>query len=223
MAGSTSESHGSSHAAALLALCFIVACPGLVTARQSAAESVTPAIEACSHPPKALIVLRHACKATRCEASLLNDVGEQQARDLALDLADQGVDAIFVTTSERTQQTAAVLASEIGQSVDCRIADASRRCLDDSPAGIDGLLEEVCSGRYADQVVLHIGHFHTLPALFRKLGLRDPRSYLSAKPWKISFDGEEGPTYHELPLEYTTPLGSNDCGTTACGASSGDG
>lgn len=191
---------------------------------QQAQETVESfAATVCPQPPKALIVLRHACKATRCPASLLNELGHQQAGNLARDLDSHGVDAIFVTTSERTQQTAAVLADEIGQSVECSDADPTRRCVIDKPQGIDDLLAEVCSGRYSGQVVLHVGHFHTLPSLFDKLDLKGPRSYLSARPWKIEFDEQGSPSYEEVPLEYTTALGSKGCGTMACGATATDG
>lgn len=206
-----------------LVVCWLLVLPALALAQDSrkAADAALPA--ACPHPPEALIVLRHACKATRCPASVLNELGNQQARDLARDLASHSVDAIFVTTSERTQQTAAVLASEIGQPVDCRIADPTRRCLRDEPVGIDNLLAEICSGRYAGQVVLHVGHFHTLPRVFSRLGLNAPRSYLSAKPWRIDFGEDGAASYEELRLEHTTPLGSNACGTIACASPGADG
>lgn len=207
---------------ALLALCSVLGLPG-VEAAPEAEGSESPDAAVCPHPPEALIVLRHACKATRCPSSMLSDVGRRQARNLARDLASYSVDAIFVTTSERTQETAAALADRIGQSVECGVADPARRCLHDEPRGIDDLLEEVCSGNYSDRLVLHVGHFHTLPRLFSRLGMKGPRSYLSAKPWKIEFDQDGRPSYEELPLEHTTPLGSRDCGTTACGETADDG
>lgn len=200
----------------LTCLAILLTLPVAAPAEDTSRESEEGTASACPHPPDSLIVLRHACKATRCPDSLLNDLGHDQARHLVEDLAGYEIDAIFVTVAERTQETARPLAESIGQSIECREADPSKRCVGDTPEAIDDLLAEVCSGRYVGQVVLHVGHSHTLPTLFRRLGLEDPRSYLSAKPWEIVF-GEDGvPTYEEVELEHTVPQGSKGCGTEAC-------
>jgi phosphohistidine phosphatase SixA len=219
----TGTSRHSRPRASILLLGFLLLVPALAPGQEPESGPEPPASTVCPQPPASLIVLRHACKATRCPASPLNDIGHEQARDLAMDLADQGVDAIFVTTSERTQQTAAVLAERIGQPVACQAADVSRRCVQEEPYGIDELIAEICSGRYAGQTVVHIGHFNTLPRLFERLGLKGPRSFPSAKPWKIIF-GEDGTlSFEELPLEYTSPLGAKACGTIGCDAQASEG
>lgn len=175
----------------------------------------------CKEPPKALIVTRHACKASHCSDPSLNSIGREQAEKLALDLYDEdeddNIDAIFVTTKQRTQETAKPLADRLNlPPIECSRAGDSDPCISPDEAGIRNLLSKLCSGDYAGQVVLHVGHSNTLPILFRELGLENPDAYLSAQPWEIVFDENGAPSYEKVELEHTAPHGSGGCGTRPC-------
>src|SRR5262245_18118940 len=92
--------------------------PYTTVARDAAeipASTSAPAAFACKNPPSHLIVLRHGCKVpvkTRAEDEVapLCSSGEKQAAELVERVAGYKIDAIYVTTRKRSQQTAAPLA-----------------------------------------------------------------------------------------------------------------
>ncbi len=88
----------------------------------------------------------------------LSPAGEARAQDLAHMLGDEGIEAIFVTNFQRTQQTAAPLAAATG--ITPIIYDAG------SPAqAVDAILAD-----HQGQRILVIGHSNTLDDLAAELG-----------------------------------------------------
>ena len=105
-----------------------------------------------------MILSRHAEKAaTPPKNPPLTSAGEKRANLLASMLADAGVDAIFVTELQRTQQTAAPLAAR--DHLKPTVIPA---------ANTDALITAV-RARQAGVVVI-VGHSNTLPAIIAGLG-----------------------------------------------------
>jgi len=105
---------------------------------------------ACEHPPSALILVRHACKAD-CGVPdpPLSARGQEQAEELVERLGELDVEAIFVTSYHRTRDTAAGVAGQ----EDLEPNDT---------VPLDELAAELCSGPYEGEAVLHVGHSNTL-------------------------------------------------------------
>lgn len=105
-----------------------------------------------------VIFTRHAEKAlTPPKDPTLSSAGEIRAKLLASMLADAGVDAIFVTEFQRTQQTATPLATRVH--VKPTVIPAA-----DTDALIKALRART-SG-----VVVIVGHSNTIPAIIAGLG-----------------------------------------------------
>ena len=105
-----------------------------------------------------VIFTRHAEKAASpAKDPPLTAAGEQRAKVLASMLADSGVDQIFVTELQRTQQTAAPLAARVH--VKPTIIPA-----DDTDALVKAIRERK-SG-----VVVVVGHSNKLPEVIAALG-----------------------------------------------------
>jgi broad specificity phosphatase PhoE len=105
-----------------------------------------------------VILARHAEKtAMPPKDPPLSTSGEERAKLLASVLADAGVDAIFVTELQRTQQTAEPLAARVH--VTPKVIPAADK---------DALVKAVRERQSG--VVLVIGHSNTLPAIITALG-----------------------------------------------------
>jgi phosphohistidine phosphatase SixA len=76
-----------------------------------------PAEAPTSAPETVLFLVRHAEKADQSEDPPLTDVGQARARSLARMLREAGVERIYSSDFERTRDTAAPLASELGLEV----------------------------------------------------------------------------------------------------------
>jgi len=105
-----------------------------------------------------IYLARHAEKATGSADPPLSVAGQARAQALAHVLRDEGIDAIFVTSFQRTQQTAAPLAAAAG--ITPIIYDAG------SPdQAVDAILAD-----HLGQRILVIGHSNTLDDLAAGLG-----------------------------------------------------
>jgi broad specificity phosphatase PhoE len=105
-----------------------------------------------------VILSRHAEKmAMPPKDPPLSTAGEERANQLASTLADAGVDAIYVTELQRTQQTAAPLAAR----------DHLKPIV--IPAADIGALVKAVRTRETGVVVI-IGHSNTVPAIIAALG-----------------------------------------------------
>ena len=105
-----------------------------------------------------VILTRHAEKAASpANDPPLTDAGRKRSELFASMFADSGIDAIFVTEVQRTQQTAAPLAerTHVKQTI-IRAADR------------DQLLSAIRS--HASGVVVVVGHSNTVPAIIAALG-----------------------------------------------------
>ena len=114
----------------------------------------------------AIFLVRHAEKATEAnEATVpLSDAGRARAERLAGILRDAGIDAIYVTDTDRARQTAAPLA----RSRKVEIRTYAHRGADGKPAPqlvVDRLKKEAPAGR-----ALVVGHSNTLPDILAALG-----------------------------------------------------
>jgi len=144
-----------------------------------------------------IYIVRHAEKADASRDPELSDAGHARARSLAHVLTDAGIDAIFVTDTQRSRQTAAPIAAATG--LVPRQYDPG-----DSPALAATILAD-----HAGQNVLVIGHSNTLDdiaAAFGITGLSDldesqfDRLYLVRR--------SAGATTELTPLRYGTPTGT---------------
>jgi len=105
-----------------------------------------------------VILSRHAEKAaTPSKDPQLTEAGKKRADLLASMLADAGVDAIYVTELQRTQQTAAPLAAQSHLTPKIIPAD-----------GTDQLIKAIRARQSG--VVVVIGHSNKLPAIIAGLG-----------------------------------------------------
>jgi len=108
-------------------------------------------------PTTTVIVVRHAEKAaTPPEDPPLTAAGQERAESLAHVLEKAGVDVIFATTFQRTQQTVAPTASNLGLTP--IIIDAT-----------DQLVSTILSNHRGKQVLV-AGHSPTVPDIIHKLG-----------------------------------------------------
>jgi len=105
-----------------------------------------------------VIFTRHAEKAaTPPKDPPLTEAGKQRAAALASMLADSGVDAIYTTELQRTQQTAAPLAARV------RVKPTAL------PAKDTAALVHAIRARHSGVVVV-VGHSNTLPDIISALG-----------------------------------------------------
>ena len=105
-----------------------------------------------------VIFTRHAEKAlTPPKDPVLSSAGEQRANQLSAMLADAGVDAIYVTEFQRTQQTAAPLAARV------QVKPTVLRAKDTA-----ALVQAIRS--HQSGVVVVVGHSNTLPEIISALG-----------------------------------------------------
>ncbi|MGV3637417.1 MAG: SixA phosphatase family protein [Flavobacteriales bacterium] len=104
-----------------------------------------------------IYVVRHAEKLTSDFETLLSQAGEARARALAEELAHAGVQRIYATQRQRTQQTVAPLAERM--KLDVVVLE---------PSAVDSLVQRV-KREDRDQVVLVAGHNNTVPAIVQGL------------------------------------------------------
>jgi 2,3-bisphosphoglycerate-dependent phosphoglycerate mutase len=108
-----------------------------------------------------VLVTRHAERADEPardqDDPQLSALGHQRAARLAAMLKDAGVDAIYVTRFQRTQETAAPLAAEL----------KIRPEITTEP--IDQLVQTIRTQHPRD-VILIVGHSNTIPDLVKALG-----------------------------------------------------
>lgn len=110
-------------------------------------------------PDTVIVVVRHAEKAALPPGDpALSPAGEHRARALADRLAATPLAAVYVTSYQRTQLTAAPTARAHGLAVTVRPADESAQSL-------ALLLRQ----SHAGQTVLVVGHSNTVPALVHEL------------------------------------------------------
>ncbi|MCG6923836.1 MAG: histidine phosphatase family protein [Acidobacteria bacterium] len=122
----------------------------------------TPAPEAA--PESVFFLVRHAEKADQSEDPPLTEAGQSRAKTLAEMLRDAGVERIYSSDFERTRDTAAPLANELGLEV--TLYDPNQ--LPDLAAALVS-----SPGRY-----LVVGHSNTTPELAGLLG-GDPGTPIS--------------------------------------------
>lgn len=113
-------------------------------------------------PPTVVYLVRHAEKAAVPGADPpLSEAGQARARVLAGQIGE--VDAVFVTSFRRTQETAAPLAERLG--LPLVVVDA-RHGVDSLASQTAGAVRELGSGRR----VLVVGHSNTRGAVVEALG-----------------------------------------------------
>jgi len=106
---------------------------------------------------RSIYLVRHAEKLSDEPDALLSAKGKKRAECLARELKPKGIEGIYTTEVERTQQTAAPLAKE------------SKLTATVIPAkDIDGLVQALRSSKA--RAVLVVGHSNTIPTIIKKLG-----------------------------------------------------
>jgi phosphohistidine phosphatase SixA len=118
-----------------------------------------PLPAAAAAPRGAVLLVRHAERASTAADSLLSPAGLRRAECLADSLRDAGIGTIFATEVERTQQTAQPLARRLHLSL--RIVPK---------AAAADLVRAAESAAAAGRAVLVVGHADTLPAIVHGLG-----------------------------------------------------
>ncbi len=117
-----------------------------------------------------IILVRHAEKATEPAADPpLTAAGVARAEALAAVVRDAGVTAIVSTQFQRTRQTVAPTAAELG--ITATVLDARMT----PRATADTLL-----ARYRGRTVLVAGHSNTVPAIAAALGVAQPADLCDA-------------------------------------------
>lgn len=110
-----------------------------------------------------LIFVRHAERAgAMTDDPPLTEAGRARARELARQLVDAdvvaGIDGVYATQYQRTQQTAEPVAEALGLPINTYDAADREQVLDDILAD------------YKGKIVLVVGHSNTLPELIANLG-----------------------------------------------------
>jgi broad specificity phosphatase PhoE len=117
-------------------------------------------------PLTTIILVRHAEKATGQDPPLTTD-GHARAGKLAHAVISAEVDAIFVTDRLRTQQTADSAEAYLGLTNIILPEQA-----------IQDLVNEI-NNNHQGEVILVVGHSHTLPDIIQGLGISQPPPILS--------------------------------------------
>jgi len=136
----------------------VVACDG-----QAAKQQVRPAATVTA--PTVIYVVRHAEKqatAPGAEDPALSERGLKRAEALAERLKEVPIQAVFVSPYQRTQQTAAPLATL--KKLIPQVRDAQR---------VMALTEEIVS-HHKGEVLLVVGHSNTVGELLNQLGTPSP-------------------------------------------------
>lgn len=136
-----------------LAVLALASAPILAAGPPAAAPDAAPA------PATTVYIVRHAEKADASRDPALSAAGHARARALAHVVGDAGIDAIFVTDTERSRQTAAPTAAATGLTptqYDARDAAA---------------LAATIAADHAGQQVLVVGHSNTLDDIAAAFGI----------------------------------------------------
>jgi broad specificity phosphatase PhoE len=88
----------------------------------------------------------------------LSESGQDRARMLAERLKDAGISAIYASEAKRTFQTAEPLAQALGLPIEVHLGD-----------DVDGLIKRLSSD-HAEERVLVVGHWSTIPPILKALG-----------------------------------------------------
>ena len=107
-----------------------------------------------------IYVVRHAEKQNSDHDTPLSAAGQERAHALAEWLKDAGVQRIYATKRQRTQQTVRPLSERLG--LDLVIVE---------PSGVDSLVQLIRS-REQGKVVLVAGHNNTVPLIVQGLSGR---------------------------------------------------
>lgn len=107
-----------------------------------------------------IYVVRHAEKKTSDYDTPLSAAGEQRAQALAQKLAEAGVQRIYATTLQRTQQTVGQLAQRLA--LDVAVLE---------PNAVDSLVRRIKTEERG-RVVLVAGHNNTVPVIVQGLSGR---------------------------------------------------
>jgi broad specificity phosphatase PhoE len=111
------------------------------------------------HRPTTVLLVRHAEKAAVPEGDpVLSPAGEARAAELARLLGEAGIDAIYVTATTRTRQTAKDLAEDVGIEP-----------IELAPRDVEGLVRRIRTD-HRGQTVLAVGHSNTVPDVIEALG-----------------------------------------------------
>ena len=139
-----------------------------------------------------VVFARHAEKgATPAEDPVLTEAGKRRAEALASLLADSGVEAIYATELQRTQQTAAPLAARVGLKPIIL------------PAKDTNALVQAIRARHSGVVVV-VGHSNTLPDIISALG--GPKVEIADSQYDNLFILTVGPSHSSLlRLHYGDP------------------
>jgi len=113
------------------------------------------------NPVTTIILVRHAEKATGQNPPLTTE-GHTRSGMLKHVVSSAGIDVIFVTDKLRTQQTA--------DSVEALLGLTNIILLE---AAIQDLVDEI-KNNHRGEVVLVVGHSHTLPDIIEALGISPP-------------------------------------------------
>jgi len=131
---------------------------------------VVAVLAACStlalkdRPITTVILVRHAEKSAPSGDVPLSEAGHARARALAEILSRASIRAIYTTPFQRTQQTAAPLASVLSiEPVTIATGDHYPR----------HLINEIVT-KHRGEAVLVVGHSNTTPDVLRELGIKDP-------------------------------------------------
>jgi phosphohistidine phosphatase SixA len=129
-----------------------------------------------------VVLVRHAEKLSEDQDPGLSEAGEARAEQLAGMLGAAGLDAIYVSEAQRTQETAAPVAGVTG--VEPRVV----------PAEASSRLVRRLKWRHRGDVVLVVGHVNTLPeiaeGLGASIGLVDEQDYGGL--WVVSYSRLRG-------------------------------
>ncbi len=148
-------------------------------------------------PVTTIYVVRHAEKLDPSDGnSPISPVGQERARALDIKLAKSGVERIYATTLQRTQQTVAPLADRLGV----------------QPVLLEpGATDELVARILADDrgmVVLVAGHSNTVPGIVKALsgievgGIPEDRF---DRLFKVVLAADAEPTVEELRYGAPTP------------------
>jgi broad specificity phosphatase PhoE len=145
---------------------------------------VVLAVSAPAFSQVTVIFTRHAEKgATPPKDPTLTEAGKQRAQALASMLADSGVEAIYTTELQRTQQTAAPLAARVN--ITPTILPAK------DTAALGNAIRARKSG-----VVVVVGHSNTIPDIISALG--GPKVDIDDSQYDNLFVLTVGPTQSSL-------------------------
>jgi broad specificity phosphatase PhoE len=115
-------------------------------------------------PETTVILVRHAERGNEGRDPALTPDGERRAAALLDAIGRSGLDAVYVTNFNRTQQTAAPTAAELG------ITPTVVTVAGSAQAHADGIAASIREN-HAGKRVLVVGHSNTVPLIIQSLGV----------------------------------------------------